>query len=264
MVVLDGVTGGEAVRFDAFESVFTGGVFVAAANLDGDGFADLFVSPDRGGGPIVAVFRGADLAGGTVNPARFFGIQDDTFRGGARVALGDLTGDGVPDLVVAAGFLGGPRVTVWDGTDLLAGRLHTPRANFFAFEETLRNGTFVAVGDMDGDGIRELAVGGGPGGGPRVRIVDGFALTSKGVSRLDDRLDLVRADGFAGAADTRGGVRLAAVDLNGDGVAELIAADGEAVGSEIRVYNRAPTADLSAPDWDLNLWPEVKSGVFVG
>ncbi len=264
VVVLDGVTGGEVIRFEAFETGFTGGVFVAAADLDGDGFADLVVSPDQGGGPIVAVFRGADLTGGTVNPARFFGIQDDSFRGGARVALGDLTGDGVPDLVVAAGFLGGPRVTVWDGTDLLAGRLDTPLANFFAFEDTLRNGTFVAVGDFDGDGVGELAVGGGPGGGPRVRIVDGFALTSSPLSRLDDRLDLVRANGFAGPADARGGVRLAAVDLDGDGTAELIAADGEAVGTTVRVYARALAADWSEPDWEMNLWPDASAGVFVG
>jgi hypothetical protein len=41
------------------------------------------------------------------------------FRGGARTAVGDLNGDGVPDLAIAAGFGGGPAVLVINGTKVL-------------------------------------------------------------------------------------------------------------------------------------------------
>ena len=54
--------------------------------------------------------------------ANLMGIQDDNFRGGARVTFGDFNGDGTPDLAVATGFLGGPRVAVFDGLSVLAGR----------------------------------------------------------------------------------------------------------------------------------------------
>jgi hypothetical protein len=91
--------------FDPFGGDFTGGGFVAARDLDGDGRAEFVVSPDQGGGPRVTVF--SLPAGGLTRRANFFGIDDASFRGGARVALGDVNGNGTADVAVAAGFLGG-------------------------------------------------------------------------------------------------------------------------------------------------------------
>ena len=48
--------------------------------------------------------------------------------------------------------------------------------DFFVFEPTLRNGVFVAAGDLNGDGKAEVVFGGGPGGGPRVMALDGAAV----------------------------------------------------------------------------------------
>ncbi|MBN9519980.1 FG-GAP repeat protein, partial [bacterium] len=98
----------------AFESSFTGGVFLAVGDINADGFPDLVVTPDEGGGPRVRIVSGKDR---TVI-ADFLGIDDANFRGGARTAVGDLNGDGNVDLVVAAGFGGGPRVAVYDGKTL--------------------------------------------------------------------------------------------------------------------------------------------------
>src|SRR5207244_3638653 len=95
------------------------------------------------------------------------------FRGGARVAVGDVNGDGVGDLVVSAGFGGGPRISVIDGRSL-TGHPQTLFGDFFIFEQALRNGAYVAAGDLDGDGFADVIGGGGPGGGPRV-----FALSGK-------------------------------------------------------------------------------------
>ena len=64
VAVLDGSTGATIVAFGAFEAAFRGGLYVAAADLDGDGKAEVVVTPDRGGGPVVAVYSGAALAGG--------------------------------------------------------------------------------------------------------------------------------------------------------------------------------------------------------
>ena len=91
----------------------------------GDGRAEVVVTPDQGGGPVVAVYDAARLLDG-VKPersqlARFFGIDDPAFRGGARATVGDVNGDGTPDLVVSAGFGGGPRIAVFNGQDVAAG-----------------------------------------------------------------------------------------------------------------------------------------------
>jgi hypothetical protein len=213
VVVLDGVTQKELFAVDPFEARFTGGVFVTAGDLTGDGVPDLVVTPDEGGGPRVRVFSGA----GFKQVADFFGIDDPDFRGGARAAVGDLSGDGVGDLVVAAGFGGGPRVAVFDGTSLVSGAFtRKPLPDFFAFEPTLRNGVYVTAGDLTGDGRADLVAGAGPGGGPRVSVFDGGELLAGRQTRA--------ADFFAGDPDSRTGVRVAAKDLDGDGRADLVTA----------------------------------------
>ena len=272
VAVRDGATGQEVVSWQPFESGFTGGVFVAAADLDGDGKAEVVVSPDQGGGPVAAVYAGSKLAAGTGGDAaqivRFFGIDDPGFRGGARPTLGDVTGDGKAEVIVSAGFLGGPRITIWDGASVLAG---TPaqRLNFFAFEDTLRNGAFVAAGDVDGDGVAEVAFGGGPGGAPRVRLFDGQALLAAGsFTNLDEVGSAQQANFFAGDSSLRGGVRLALRDADGDGRADLISGSGEGEASRIRVYKSGNLLANSSPTADQELDPfggaVLADGVFVG
>jgi hypothetical protein len=271
VAVRDGATGKEIVAFSPFEAAFTGGVYVAAADIDGDGKAEVVVSPDRGGGPVAAVYSGAKLAAGTGGDAaqvtRFLGIDDPAFRGGARVALGDVTGDGKADLVVSAGFLGGPRITVWDGASILTG---TPsqRANFFAFEDTLRNGAFVSVGDVTGDGVAEVAFGGGPGGAPRVRVFDGKGLLAAvPFVNVDEVSAAQKANFFAGDSSLRGGVRLGMGDASGDGTADLLAASGEGEASRVRVFSSTNLLTNSNPTADQELDPfgaDLIDGVFVG
>ena len=136
---------------------------VSAGDLTGDGIDDLVASPDQGGGPQVVVFRGGDFAA----VASFFGINDPNFRGGARTAVGDVNNDGTPDLIVAAGHGGGPRVAVYDGATVLSGAPAELVNDFFAFPGpdavSLRNGVYAAVGDLNGDGFGDLVFGAGPG-----------------------------------------------------------------------------------------------------
>jgi uncharacterized delta-60 repeat protein len=88
VIVYDGTNGAKIADFFAFESSFTGGVFVAAADLNGDGKAEVIATPDQGGGPVVAIYDGTKLAAGQTADAsqlaRFLGIDDPAFRGGGR------------------------------------------------------------------------------------------------------------------------------------------------------------------------------------
>lgn len=254
--VLDGVTGAVVRDFAPFEAGFTGGVYVAASDLTGDGVPDVVVTPDEGGGPRVIVFDGR--SGAVV--ADFFGIDDPGFRGGARAAVGDVNGDGRADLIVAAGFGGGPRLAGYDGRTLAAGRTKL-FADMYVFEQTLRNGVYVAAADVDGDGHADLVAGGGPGGGPRVFALSGADLVAGlgGGSK-------VLANFFSGEPGGRGGARVAAVDLDGDATADLVAGAGTGAGSWIAGYRSsgmtaaAPPADAFAFD----VFGAFAGGVFVG
>lgn len=127
------------------------------------GHAVYAVGRDAGQGPTVSVYDATTRA-----ELNRFNAFETSFRGGVRVATGDVNGDGVVDIVCAAGPTGGPVVTVFSGAD--GSRI----ASFFAFEGSFRGGIgSVAVKDLDGDGIAEIAVGAGNGGGPVIAIYNG-------------------------------------------------------------------------------------------
>jgi autotransporter-associated beta strand protein len=253
VAVFDGATQQELFRTQPFESSFTGGLYVAAGDLTGSGRADVVVTPDEGGGPRVTVFDGATFA----RIADFFGIDDPNFRGGARAAVGDVAGKGYGDLIVAAGFQGGPRVAGYDGKSVVAGNPQHVFGDFFAFEPTLRNGVFLTVGDVNGDGYADLIAGGGPGGGPRVAVFSGTGLMSNEQTLL--------ANFFAGNPANRGGERVAAADLNGDGLADLITGPGPGGGSNATVYDGTQLGSGTASAaLDLDPFPGFNGGVFVG
>ena len=226
--VYDGKTGTELVEFAAFEASFTGGVNLAAGDFNGDGKADIVVSADTGGGPRVRVFDAAQYQAGA-DPAKgrlladFFGIADTKFRGGARVAVGDLNHDGTADLVVSAGQGGGPRVAIYDGKMIAPGKSPTRLvADFFAFEPKLRNGAVVSVGDINGDGFADLVAGAGPGGAPRV-----VAFSGQGIMANSGAAAARIADFYVnGDAASRAGTTVTVKDLDKDGKADIVATDG--------------------------------------
>jgi hypothetical protein len=173
-------------QFFAYDPRFFGGVNVEAADLNGDGHAEIVTGADIGGGPHVRVFDGA-TAVGSAEPRELDGffVYEPTFTGGVRVAVGDVNRDGTPDLVLGAGLGGGPRVTVLDGKMVAAGqggvaRVGTTRgmnpaaelANFFVYDAAFRGGIFVDAGDYDDDGFADVLTGPGAGG-PHVRVFDG-------------------------------------------------------------------------------------------
>ncbi|OWK43984.1 YDG domain-containing protein [Fimbriiglobus ruber] len=271
VVVLDGKTHQQLASFSPFETTFTGGVFVTVGDVNGDGVPDLIVTPDQSGGPIVAVYDGASLGQGkVVQLARFFGIADPSFRGGARAAVGDINGDGYGDVIVSAGYGGGPRIAIYDGKSVAAGAPTELMPDFFAFESSLRNGAYVTAGDLTGKGYADLIFGAGPGGGPRVRVVDSAALLAAGdFQSLDDASvsGVGLADFFAGDPSNRGGVRVAIADLDGSTQASLVVGSGQGAGATVTTYiGKAIVANPDAPVSTLNFdaEPGFTGGVFVG
>ena len=164
------------------------------------------------------------------------------FKGTASIAVADINGDGQVEIIIGAGQGGGPQVRVFtDGGKSLL--------NFFAYDKNFRGGVNVAAGDINGDGKAEIITGAGQGGGPHVRFFDG-----KG--------QLV-GQFFAYDKNFRGGVNVAAGDINGDGKAEIITGAGQGGGPQVRIFTAAGQALSSFFAYDKNFRGGINVGVSV-
>ncbi|QJW96678.1 beta strand repeat-containing protein [Frigoriglobus tundricola] len=179
------------------------------------------VGSGPGGVPLVKVYNGDGTLRGS------FLAFDAGFRGGVTVAVGDLSGDGVEDIIVGAGPGAGPAVAVYSGTNFsLLGA-------FFAFDPGFRGGVTVAAGDLSGDGRADIIVGAGPGAGPAVAVYSGTNFSLLGAF-------------FAFDPGFRGGVTVAAGDLSGDGRADIIVGAGPGAGPAVAVYSGSNFSLLGA------------------
>jgi hypothetical protein len=232
--------GGAIGSFFAYTPLFTGGVQVASADINGDGKADIITAPGAGGGPHIRIFSGAD---GSLLGEYF--AYSPGFTGGVNIAVGDVDGNGVPDVITGAGAGGGPHVRVFSGTS--SEQIAGPLGSFFAYNPFFTGGVYVAAGDVNGDGRADLVTGAGAGGGPHViayNAANGAPITSF----------------MAYTPLFTGGVRVATVDLNRDGRADIVTAAGSTGGPHVRGFSGL----TAQPVMDQFVFePSFTGGVFV-
>jgi hypothetical protein len=171
----------------AYDPRFSGGVRVAAGDVEGNGGADIIVAPGPGGGPDVKVF---DKAGDVMQYATHPGLKDGFFAfdpgftGGVYVTVADTNGDGRDEIIVSAGAGGGPGVKVFDSLSL-AVQQYPGRPDltdgFYAYDPSFSGGVRVSAFDVNGDGKIDLVMSSGSGTPEPVVAVDAATLT-----QLDD------------------------------------------------------------------------------
>jgi hypothetical protein len=223
----------------AFESAATNLAPVNIPGADANGKTDAFARVL----PLPALYVAGPAAGGSSQVRVFnadgtqkfsFLAYDPAYTGGVFVALGDVTGDGIEDIVTSTGKGGAANIRVFDG---VTGSLIS---SFFAYPEAFTGGVNVAIGDVNNDGFADIICGVGVGGGPNVRVFDG-----KQVSLGNFSLGEVSSGGallasfFAYPEGFTGGVRVAAGDVNGDGFTDIILGVGSGGGPNVRVLDGA-------------------------
>ena len=151
----------------------------------------------------------------------FTNTEGAIHTGGVRTAIGDVNGDGITDIVAAAGPGAGPHVKVFSGTD---GSL---LQSFYAYDLSFTGGVHVAVGDVDNDGFDDIITGADFGAGPHVKVFSGSTQFFPSVLHSFYAYDLAYA----------GGVTVAAGDITGDGVADIITGAANSGGPHVKVFN---------------------------
>lgn len=201
--------------FQPYGAGYLGEVSVAAADFNGDGQADIVTGNAPATGPTVSVFNADDVLGGPNPPAQnSFQPFGPTLKGGVRVATGLVNFNSVPDIIVGQA-LNGSQVAVFSGT---TGFGFTQISKFKAASVGPSGGVFVAAADLNKDGRAEIVVGLGKGARPEIHIFDGASLTPTTATRLHK--------GLAFPAGVTAGVRLALLDLDGDGKLDIVATAG--------------------------------------
>jgi len=117
--------------FSPFGKNFRNGINLAVGNVLGDNNQEILVAPKKGE-PKIKIFSNM----GEIISEGWY-VYDAGFRGGVKIALGDLNGNGYKEIVTGTGFGGGPHVRIFDAT----GHLFDP--GFFSYDEKFRGGVNV-------------------------------------------------------------------------------------------------------------------------
>jgi hypothetical protein len=243
-------------KFDAFSPFFQGGVNVAFGQSRTD-VPEMVVGAGPGGGPHVLVLDGTKLnqvlPNGEIAPSAVlasFYAYNPRFPGGVSVALGDVNGDGVLDVITAAGPGGGPHVKVVDGTKLnqvgLDGQIAPSAllASFYAYDPAFTGGVSVAFAEGV-NGLPEIITGAGPGGGPHVKVIDGTQLNDL-IPGAEIAPAALLGSFYAFDPAFTGGVRVAAADINADGAIDALLGSGAGTPETFKVVDGTQFGNLQS------------------
>jgi FtsP/CotA-like multicopper oxidase with cupredoxin domain len=151
------------------------------------------------------------------------------FAGSVNVAMGDVDGDGVLDLIVGAGKDHAPDVVAYAGASIGGkGAFGTELARFQAFDAVARGGVSVAVAQIDGTTSDNIIVGSPPGIPSEVKVYRVPVPASAGAALFST---------FKPYGEDRSGVSIAAgfVDFS-TGRESIVTAPGPGGPAEVKVF----------------------------
>lgn len=183
---------------------------VAVGNVDFDSDAELIIVSGPQSKPLVSVYT---LAG-----QKKFGFQayDAHITGGLDVAVLDVNGDDIAEIVTVPVSQGSGHVRVFDYTGLMLNEWN-------AYDARFQLGATISSADVDKDTLSELIVGPGEGGGPHVKVFEGNGTLAH--------------EFFAGEVGESSGAIVDFVDLDQDQTYEYVVSYHIDHQSIIRIYS---------------------------
>src|SRR5919204_727946 len=194
------------------DAVWWAGAFVSTGDTNGDGRADVVEGLAPGCCTtlhVIDAVSGDDRAG-------WFPFGDHSVVG-ARVASGDVDGDGKAEVIAEA--FGTSRIQIYAPSG------GSPLRTIDAFPSSAPTGpTTIAAGNLIGDGRAEIAAAAPSAGGIQVNVID----VASGA---------VRTSLFPYGSEQASGVEVAIGDVDGDGNADVVTVATTAAGTEVRTVD---------------------------
>ncbi|MEW6407471.1 MAG: L,D-transpeptidase [Patescibacteria group bacterium] len=189
--------------FYAFPKEFSGGGNIAVANLGGTKKAEIIVGAGPGGGPQVRVFshRGKLLG-------QFFAF-DQNFRGGVRVAAGDILGNRKKEIIISPQSNKEPWVVVFKVKTKKRPWQFKAVSSFLAYDQNFQGGVNVAAGNVTGSKKAEIIIASGLGSAGHIRVFSGLGK-------------FLGWDVFPYGQNNKGGADVAVGNVDGGKYSEII------------------------------------------
>lgn len=177
-------------QFPVTAANWSGGLNIAVGDLEGNQDNKIVIAYASGREPQVKIFnRDGKLIG-------VFLAYEKKFRGGVKVAVANVDGradHNKAEIIVAPGKGREPQIKIFNNYGEL-------KKQFLAYGKNWQGGMNLAVGDLNNDGVNEIALGANPGAAPHVRVFDKAGLLIESF--------------YAWEANWSGGVNLGIIKIN--------------------------------------------------
>lgn len=173
-----------------------------------------------------------------------FYAYEPSFKYGVRVAVGDLNGDGTPDIATASGRGRAPEIRVFSGVDgTQLDMLTIAAANTYGLK--FKYGVNLAIGDVDGDGKNDIVLA-PDRGHAQVKVFKNSGAAG---------FTLFRSfDAFADHRSYAGGGTVAVADTDGNSethTGQIIVSSGSGMPGLIRIFDVTVASTAYAPSREI-------------
>ncbi len=254
--VIDEGSGAVLSQFAPYGKTFQGGIRIATGDLIGNGADEIVTAPGWSTVAVVKVYSQTGVLLTSFDP------YGPTFTGGVQVAIADVDGDGLNDIITVPSY-GPAEMKVFRNLGVVGGvptfNASLPYREFLAFPSSFIGGAVVTAADMGStplangpfvpgllDGKAEIVVGSGAGMKTTVKVFDVSRMTTLMPNSV--AAAVASFTPFSTATFTyKGGVSLSVARISASLTPDIIVGAGVAGNSLVDVWAwNTPSPTLSS------------------